>query len=199
MLRDLGPTEVGAFGVSRPGDLLLVEDVRLVQQACTEVTVSFDDESVADFFDGQVDSGRRPEEFARIWVHTHPGHSPYPSATDEETFVRCFGNADWAVMLILARGGATYSRMRYCHGPGGEFVLPVKVDFAHSFPASNERAWTDEYRQNVFVDWPATSKVHRLESRVNSPLWIHGLGHDASALAGQSPDVLSEFGEYCDA
>src|SRR4051812_42770484 len=111
-LRDLGETEVGGFGVSRPGDLLLVEDVQLVRQQCSLVTVKFDDNSVADYFDGQVDQGRRPEQFARIWVHTHPGDSPYPSCTDEETFARCFGGSDWAVMLIVARGGESYARLR---------------------------------------------------------------------------------------
>src|SRR5438874_4327182 len=78
-LRDLGETEVGLFGVSRPGDLLLVEDVHLVRQECSPMTVKFDDDSVADYFDDQVDRGRRPEEFARIWIHTHPGDSPFPS------------------------------------------------------------------------------------------------------------------------
>jgi len=49
------------------------------------VTVEFDDAAVADFFDEQVDQGRRPEEFSRIWLHTHPGASAQPSHTDEET------------------------------------------------------------------------------------------------------------------
>src|SRR5438874_5105015 len=45
-LRDLGETEVGGFGVSRPEDLLLVDDVHLVRQECTAVSVKFDDQSV---------------------------------------------------------------------------------------------------------------------------------------------------------
>jgi proteasome lid subunit RPN8/RPN11 len=128
-LRDLGETEVGGFGVSRPGDLLLVEDVHLVQQVCTPVTVKFDDQSVADYFDDQVDQGRTPEAFARIWIHTHPGDSPYPSAIDEETFDRCFGSADWSLMLIVARGGQAYARLQMSTGPGGELILPVEIDF----------------------------------------------------------------------
>ena len=56
-LRDIGPTEVGGFGISNPDDLLLVEDIELVQQDCTSVSVQFDDDSVADFFDRQVDVG----------------------------------------------------------------------------------------------------------------------------------------------
>jgi proteasome lid subunit RPN8/RPN11 len=82
---------------------LFVEDVVLVAQECSVASVSFDDEAVADYFDRQVDRALRPERFGRIWVHTHPGSSPEPSATDEETFWRVFGRTDWAVMLILAR------------------------------------------------------------------------------------------------
>jgi hypothetical protein len=148
-LRDLGETEVGGFGVSQPGDLLLVEDVRLVRQECTLMTVKFDDESVADYFDQQVDEGRKPEEFARIWIHTHPGDSPHPSCTDEATFERCFGNSDWAIMFIVARGGQTYARLRFGTGPGGELILPVEIDFQTAFAASDPDAWEAEYRQLV--------------------------------------------------
>src|SRR5579871_2277295 len=70
--RDRGPTEVGAFGITRPTDDLWIEDLRLVRQECTEVSVAFDDEGVADFFDAEVDRGRAPAEFGRVWIHTHP-------------------------------------------------------------------------------------------------------------------------------
>ena len=100
------------MGSRRAGDLLLVEDVRLVRQTCDWASVAFDDAAVADFFDEQVDAGRQPEEFGRIWVHTHPGDSAGPSLTDEETFARVFGGCDWAVMLILARAARRYARLR---------------------------------------------------------------------------------------
>ena len=95
---------MGGFGISAANDWLLIEDVRLVRQLCTPVTVQFDDGSVADYFDEHVDKGLPPERFARIWIHTHPGSCPEPSSTDEETFERYFGQADWALMFILARG-----------------------------------------------------------------------------------------------
>ena len=151
-LRDLGETEVGGFGVSSQDDLLLVEDVRLVRQQCTPVTVRFDDSSVADYFDDQVDQGRMPEEFGRIWIHTHPGESPYPSRTDEETFARCFGKSDWAVMFILARGGETYARLRFNTGPGSELILPVEIDYRQAFAGTDVTAWKAEYKQMVFVE-----------------------------------------------
>ena len=85
-LRDRGPTEVGGFGIAPAADLLYVEDIRLVQQTCTSISVAFDDSAVAEFFDEQIDAGRRPEQFGRIWIHTHPGDSAQPSHVDEETF-----------------------------------------------------------------------------------------------------------------
>jgi proteasome lid subunit RPN8/RPN11 len=159
-LRDLGDTEVGGFGITPPDDPLLVEDVCLVRQQCTPVSVKFEDDSVADFFDQQVDNGRRPEQFGRIWLHTHPGDSAQPSGTDEETFARSFGRTDWAVMFILACGGQTYTRLRFNVGPGGALEIPNEVDFALPFAASRHEAWKDEYLVNVgFAAMPAIGDV----------------------------------------
>ncbi len=148
-LRDYGPTEVGGFGISSPDDLLYVEDVQLIEQSCTSVSVVFDDAAVADFFDAQVDAGRRPAQFARLWLHTHPGDCPRPSLTDESTFARVFGNADWAVMFIIAAHGPIYARLRFNIGPGCETELPVAVDYSRPFAESDFEAWQDEYCTNV--------------------------------------------------
>lgn len=151
-LRDLGPTEVGAFGICQRSDLLLVEDIVLVRQRCTEVTVSFDDAAVADFFDSQFDQGRHPEECGRIWIHTHPGSCPLPSSIDEATFERCFGQSDWAIMFILASGGRAYARLRFAAGPGGSVALPVEIDFGKAFAASDMADWKQEYGQRVLSE-----------------------------------------------
>lgn len=148
-LRDQGETEVGGFGLSSAVDPFCVEDLRLVRQRCTSVTVQFDDLSVADFFDEQVDHGRKPSDCGRIWIHTHPGQSAAPSSTDEETFARCFGCVDWAVMFILAKGGETYARLRFNVGPGGELEIPVETDFRIPFPGSDDVAWEVEYHDCV--------------------------------------------------
>ena len=150
-LRDRGDTEVGGFGVTCPDDLLLVDDVRLVRQRCTWASVRFDDAAVADFFDGEVDAGREPEEFGRLWLHTHPGRSAQPSEIDEQTFARCFGPADWSAMFILARGGQTYARLRFGVGPGGAWEIPVEVDFHGPFPATDQPAWEQEYAEAVEI------------------------------------------------
>ena len=148
-LRDLGPTEVGGFGITSADNLLRVEDIQLVRQSCTSVFVEFSDESVADFFDEQVDASRSPGQFGRIWIHTHPGSSPIPSLTDEETFDRCFGDVEWAVMFILAREGKSYARMRFNVGPGTQQRIRCRTDFDNEFPASDQDAWFDEYAENV--------------------------------------------------
>lgn len=148
-LRDYGDTEVGGFGIVSSSDVLLVSDIQLVKQTCSIAHVAFNDDAVADYFDAQVDEGLQPEQFARIWIHTHPGGSPLPSSVDEETFERVFGNSNWAVLFILACGGDSYARLRFNHGPRAEILIPVEIDFSQPFIGSNETDWEAEYFENV--------------------------------------------------
>jgi hypothetical protein len=150
-MRDSGNTEVGGFGIANPNDLLLIEDFVTVKQTATAASINFDDESVADFFDQQVDEGRQPEQFARCWIHTHPGNYPNPSVVDEETFARVFGGSDFAIMLILANGGDVYARLRFNVGPGGEVLIPVELDYDGMFAGSDHEAWELEYQTNIDV------------------------------------------------
>jgi len=167
-LRDYGGTEVGGFGISAEDDLLLVTDFQLVKQVCTPTTVEFDDDSVADFFDEQVDRGLKPDRFARVWIHTHPGDSPQPSSTDEATFARVFGHAQWAVMFILACGGQSYARLRFGVGPGGAMEIPIEVDFELPFAGSDHDSWEAEYLANVTeLSWPVGHRSF-LRSRLPS-------------------------------
>lgn len=149
-----GDTEIGGFGITAEDDLLLIQDFVTVRQRVSSVSVSFDDEAVADFFEDQVDAGRRPEQFGRLWLHTHPGDSADPSCTDEETFTRVFRGCDWAVMFILARGGATYARLRFNVGPRGQDVIPVQIDYSVPFAASHEQSWLEEYNGNIEPERP---------------------------------------------
>lgn len=188
-LRDAGDTEIGGFGISATDDLLYVKDVELVKQTCTWVHVEFADEAVANFFDDQVDADRRPEEFARLWMHTHPGNSAEPSGTDEATFARVFGSADWALMFILARGGQTYARLRYNVGPGVDVKIPVEVDFGRPFVASAQELWHAEYLANVSIPAPDPPQSFEPDKRT-------GL----SSREDEFPDDLwrGAWGEYVD-
>ena len=147
--RDYQETEIGGFGVTAPDDPLLVEEFVTVKQDVTVASVAFDDEAVADFFDSQVDLGRKPEQFGRIWLHTHPGNSPSPSGTDEATFHRVFGKCQWAVMFILARGGKSFARLRFNVGPGGHAAIPVDIDYSRPFGPTDRESWEIEYHANI--------------------------------------------------
>lgn len=145
---------MGGFGITDPDHPQFVKDIVLVSQTCTAATVAFDDTAVADFFDAQIDAGRYPEQFARIWIHTHPGRSAEPSSIDHETFARVFGNCDWAVMFILARHGATYAELKQAEKNGSE-RMSVGIDFRDDFNASNHAAWEGEYVRCVREADPA--------------------------------------------
>ena len=147
--RDKSDNEIGGFGITEPDDLLCVKEFMTVEQQVTGVSIKFDDVAVANFFDQQVDLGRKPEQFARIWLHTHPGNSPEPSTIDEETFVRVFGNCQWAVMFIVAQDNRTYAKLSFNVGPGGQVLIPVEIDYSQDFGPSNRQLWDVEYEANI--------------------------------------------------
>ena len=126
----LGETEIGGFGITAKDDPLYVEDFVTVRQQTSMMTVAMEDEAVADFSDRCVDQGLLPQNFLRIWCHTHPGSSPDPSGVDEETFARVFGSCDWAVMFILSRTAKTFAKLSFHVGPGTSVQLPVSVDWS---------------------------------------------------------------------
>jgi hypothetical protein len=166
-----GDTEVGGFGIAAEDDLLYIDDLAVPVQRTTAVTVEFDDGAVADHFDDCLDRGIGPARCGRLWIHTHPGSSPAPSSTDEQTFARAFGDCDWAVMAIIARDGSTYARLRFGAGPGGSMIMPITVDWER-FPQDlldHEGqleeligGWLDEYGSKVhpvsFFDPPQQTR-----------------------------------------
>jgi hypothetical protein len=140
---------VGGFGICDVDDLLLVKDIAIVKQKVSVVTVAFDDDAVADFFEDQVEAGRKPEQFARIWIHCHPGDSPEPSHVDEETFQRVFGTCDWSIMAIVAQDNSTYARLHFNVGPGGDLEIPIHVEYDQENLRENYQQWKSEYIEKV--------------------------------------------------
>ena len=151
-MRDMTDNEVAGFGITDADDLLFVKEFIIIKQKVTCISFLFDDQAVADFFEEQVDLGRKPEQFARIYLHSHPGDSPQPSSTDEEVFSRVFGNCDWAIMFIVAQNSNTYAKLRFNVGPGWETNIPVCVDYSHEFEGANFELWEQQYKANVNAD-----------------------------------------------
>ena len=157
--RDKSDNEVGGFGISDPEDLLFVREFVTVKQEVTCVSVKFDDVSIADFFDTQVDLGRKPEQFARIWLHSHPGDSPEPSAIDEVTFERVFGKCQWAVLFVVAQDNETYAKLQFNVGPGGHVLIPVEIDYSQDFESSDHDLWDTEFAAHIKAnEWPDEGK-----------------------------------------
>jgi hypothetical protein len=182
--RDRTDNEVGGFAVTEPDDLLFVKEFITVKQEVTAVSVKFDDAAVADFFDDQVDLGRKPEQFARIWLHTHPGDCSEPSVIDEETFARVFSNCQWAVMFVLAQDNRTHARLSFNVGPGSQLLIPVEVDYGQDFGPSDKAAWDTEYEANIkATEW--LSECNRIGDTLKAEA-------DYSSLA-LPYDFLEEF------
>ena len=183
------------FGITDADDLLFVREFVIVKQQVTCVSFRFDDQAVGDFFEEQVDLGRKPEQFARIWLHSHPGNSPQPSSTDEETFTRVFGTCDWSIMFIVARNGNTFARLRFNVGPGGEVNIPVCVDYSCEFEAANFELWKQQYKSKVNVDeiFPQVDESKKPENDQKKEIELFGNDVFERKQLLSSEDLLSEI------
>ena len=149
-LRDIGETEIGGFGITSTKNRFLITDFALVKQKSSAVTCYFDDNGVGQHFDKYDDKGLQPWQYGRIWIHTHPGSSPSPSTTDEQTFKRWFEDTDYSIMFILARGGDCYCRLK---SKNNSLILEqqieVLIDYDVEFGATNRKEWKKEYKELV--------------------------------------------------
>jgi hypothetical protein len=156
-MRDIGGTEVGAKAITRKDDFLYVEDMLFIKQRCSAVLTRFSDSACNQLVLQMHEKGIPQAQFDRVWVHTHPGNSATPSGTDEENLINTYGNADWMIMFILAKGGETYCRLRMKPQlPGGPIVsmnIPHEIDWTNEFQAADHAAWELEYHTNIFSQW----------------------------------------------
>lgn len=152
-LRDRGDTEIAGYATTETNNPLLITDLRLIKQKCTSVTFDLDPGDLAEDVERTLDMGLMPWQANNILWHTHPpGCNPTPSLTDEENFVKAFSHPDWAVMLIIAKNGSTYCRLKINTAPGVEKLLKVEVDWTIPFGESNAEAWNAEYKDKVTVE-----------------------------------------------
>jgi len=166
----IGPTEVGGFGVTAldcfkgNSGTIYIDDFQLPQQENTAVFCKFTPEGIQDLgADLFMERGLQPSQYMRIWIHTHPGYSPHPSGPDEETFATTFGSKShncppWAVMLIMAKDGSYYAKLRANpdDGPTVEEEIDVREDWS-KYPAyvadpantADQALWAEEYKSKV--------------------------------------------------
>lgn len=148
-MRNRGSTEVAGYCITGTEDPLLVTDFALIKQKCTSVSFDMDPEDLADFGERMVDAGLASWQCLNILAHSHPANCPQPSPTDENNFRNAFSHPHWAVMFIIANGGATYCRLKVNIGPGIIKELPIEIDWSEPFQGSNKEEWEKEYKDKV--------------------------------------------------
>jgi hypothetical protein len=155
-LRDLGESEVFAFGISDPNDPLLITDLWIPKQEVSIATAELDEDDLASKVES-MGQERPISSFLRVWLHTHPGNDATPSGTDTRTQQEIFGNCEWSLMGILARGGAFHCELAW-YGPDKKSQLRVKiphsVDWSLPFEGARPAAWLSEYKAMVTEDCP---------------------------------------------
>lgn len=201
--RDKGDTEISGFGIAEdPEDLLRITDFVTVKQKASTATFEMEDEAVGDFALDMVEKGLKPEQFMRVWLHTHPGNFCTPSGTDEECFNRWFGGCDWGIMCILAKDDKMYARLRFNTGPRADIEIPVTVDYSIPFPASNQEAWAEEHTANIEKEY-YTVTSYGSGSRSGGYNWKSGYNADKYKNAGQNARHFNDayrwpYGPYDD-
>lgn len=96
-------TEISFCGISTAEKPLYVKDVVMPKQKGHSTETEWDSEDISEFVNQMLDKGYKPEEFFRIWIHTHPGFSCNPSGHDEKQIVELFGNVNFGVMAIMGK------------------------------------------------------------------------------------------------
>ncbi len=162
--------ELSAFGISHVDNFLVVSDVICITQTREYAHTEFDDDAISKYFETMVDKGLKPEQFARIWIHTHPEGVTSASQTDEQTFQETFGNYNWAVMFILEATGKTYCRLQFNVGPKAALFLPVEVAWEYGFGELYNKQWQQEFVETEQTVKPGRSYA-ALDWDVDYKLW----------------------------
>ncbi len=150
------PNEFTAYGVFADGEQLLVVDILLPDQRATASTVGHTGLGMERLLERAKRLGYRPNQVARLWIHSHPEGDVTPSPQDQRTFNMCFEEHDWALMVILSHQGRINCHLRMMKpsslGTGAiQQEISVVVDMTQPFPKSEIKAWQQEYDRHVKV------------------------------------------------
>ncbi len=159
-IRDYCNSEIAGFGISSMADPFYMEDFRTIKQVASSGHFQFDDDALNDYLADMFEEGKQPGECMRLWLHTHPTKNfASPSGTDEQTFSAAFGNADWAMMIIVDEGDNVYARLRIKSGADGclQMIVPSSLDYQPPFKGVEETSageWKQEADANITQETP---------------------------------------------
>jgi len=179
--------EISGFGVTAVDDPLYMEEFHTIKQECTGSSVDIDDEDIGRYFDEQVNRGKQPKDFARIWIHTHPDGVTQPSGVDTNTQESGLGGASWTIMMVVVGEGAI-ARIRVI--PFGNYAtegeIPVRIDWTERpFGGSDFEGWGREFDKNIkrkAIVW----EVGVTDALISNRWGIAGIA--GIATAGAVPD-----------
>jgi len=163
------PTEVGYMGILNDEKII---DVWMPTQTCNAAHVSFDMED----YNSQIadlTTEYHPNDVSTIWIHTHPGSSATPSATDEETFSEDFCS-EVTLMIIFAADTDEYCRVAFRASTGQSIqqVCKIKVDWDlldEPLTQGNEpHDWLQEAKERVTQESFKTTKKNTSFSKHKS-------------------------------
>lgn len=197
-MRDLGDTEIFAYGISRSAelrDLSYIQEIVLIPQVASWAHYEVKGVDIARYVEERLEEYDQPPiQCSAIWLHTHPGGGPssaFPSGIDENNWLYVHGQQPWSAMVILSRGGQIYARVRYGGGPP-HLGFPAELyvdwqDFTLTDPlelAEEMQCWQDEYEVNV----QDSCAPHQSSSSYNDELdrlaYGDGSGHCLPTLTG---------------
>ena len=151
-----GKNEISCFGVAFSQDnLLRVNELYLPKQIVTPSHTDPTEEGIATMYDELGQAKFPPNQFARIWIHTHTFTAPnktgisLPSPVDFNTCREVFTGCDWFIMLI--KGGEEFTCYLYLLGAlPVRLVLKVIVDYTDpGFPNKIINDWTTTFNEQV--------------------------------------------------
>ncbi len=148
---DMSFGEFGGFAVTAdPNDRFKITDFIILPQTASGGHADLDNMAIAKYTCKMVKSGLQPNQFSRIWFHTHGGSGyfgPHSSTDDDNTFVRAFGQCDWSVMLIFNDAYSVYMELQNnkAHNIGWE----IGFEFWEKPLSKKHQGWADEFDDNV--------------------------------------------------
>jgi proteasome lid subunit RPN8/RPN11 len=122
--------EVSLYGITESNSLV-IKDFWIPYQFGTAVTTEFDEEKKVEEVDKLIQKGLDPNNFLKIWVHTHPKMSPNPSGTDIQTFKTKFNNLNWSIRLILGQNKQMTVKYQQNSPIPLELDLKTEIDFSN--------------------------------------------------------------------
>lgn len=151
------------MGISNADDPLLIEDVYIPKHYAAPAFVEIDGDDLNLKQYDLSKKGMDHDQVGRVWIHTHPGKSASPTQHDWDTFRRFFRFTDFACMVILARGGENFCRLRMVTSSSNHkqqqqlaAECDIRVNVLGNMVEGQSRAWMtiDEAPRDVLLSLP---------------------------------------------